>query len=168
MGRSITVAARPFRCVDKGGGQEGGIKPHVHDTSRVTVSSTPACSANRNSVRSSNKHQIHISAPPLRSIKRTSVSFANKQQSQIFFISSSKARTKQTLSSTIRRNIQIIPLPVGEQPEQSQAQEVPSLIFHGVICLLPFLWGRFPKRGFSKSCNYPVFLLSDAAIVCYL
>ena len=37
-----------------------------------------------------------------------------------------------------------------------------------VICLIPFFWDKFSKKGFSKYCNYPVFILSDAGIVCYL
>ena len=41
-------------------------------------------------------------------------------------------------------------------------------IFHGVICLLPFLWDKFSKNKISRYFNYTVFLLSDNAIVCYL
>ena len=68
---------------------------------------TPARSSKRTSIRSANKHHIQISTTPARSINRTSVSSANKQQSQISFISTSKERTKHTISSTIRRKRQI-------------------------------------------------------------
>ena len=70
--------------------------------------------------------------------------------------------------TTIEAMLTGVPVPVREQPAHPQAQEVPPLIFHGVICLLPFLWDKFAKNEFSKSCKYPVFLLSDTAIVCYL
>ena len=60
-------------------------------------------SAKRTSVRFAKKHQSHISATPEISTKRTSVSSANKHQSQILFISTSKERTKYTVSSAIHR-----------------------------------------------------------------
>ena len=37
-----------------------------------------------------------------------------------------------------------------------------------VICLLSFLSDKFLKNEFYKSCDYPVFLLSDTPIICYL
>ena len=100
------------------------------------------------SVRSANKHQSQLLATPESSTKRNSVRSANKQQSQISFISTSKARIKHTVSVTIHRKRQITPVPVGEHPAHSQAQEVPLLICHGVICLLPFLWDKFMKKAF--------------------
>ena len=76
-------------------------------TVRGRGSATLERSTKRTSVRSTNKHQSRILTTPARSTKRTSVISANKQQSQISFISTRKARTKHTVSSTIRRKRQI-------------------------------------------------------------
>ena len=76
-------------------------------TARGRGSATPKSSVKNTSVRSANKHQSQLSTTPARSTKRTSVSSANKQQIEISFISTSKARTKHTVSFTIRRKRQI-------------------------------------------------------------
>ena len=82
-------------------------------TARGRGGGTLASSVKKNFVRSANKHQIQISNTLAISTKRTSVSSANKQQSRILFISTRKARTKHTVSSTIPRKRQIMPVPVG-------------------------------------------------------
>ena len=117
-------------------------------TAKGRGGSTPERYAKRTSVRSANKYHSQLSPTLVSSNKRTSVSSTNKQQSHILFISEIKTRTKHTMSSTIRRKRQITPVLVGEQPSHSQAQGVPSLICHGVILLLPFLWENLRKRIF--------------------
>ena len=101
-------------------------------------------------------------------------------------VSTSKERTKHTVSYKIHRKRQImindddidvydggdvygVTVPVGEshKPAHSQAQDVLSLICHGVICLLTFIWDKLSKKELSKSCNYPVFLLSYTESVRY-
>ena len=104
------------------------------------------------------------------STKSTLVSFSNKQQIQISFISTSKASTKHTVYSVLRRKRKTTPVPLGEQPLHSQNQEVLLLFFHGVIFLLRFLWDKFPKNEFIspiRYCNYMLFVnaLDDFALL---
>ena len=63
-----------------------------------------------------------------------------------------------------------VPVPFGEQPEARTLTipRGPVVDFHAVICLLPFIWDKFFENMIFKSCNYTAFLLSDAAILCYL
>ena len=53
------------------------------------------------------KHQIKLLTTPASSTKITSVRSTIKHQSQVYFTSTSKARTKHTVSSTICRKRQI-------------------------------------------------------------
>ena len=76
-------------------------------TEKGRGSATPESSANRNSIRYANKQQSQLSNTPSSSTKRTSVRSANKQQIQILLISTIKARTKHTVSSTIHTKRQI-------------------------------------------------------------
>ena len=76
-------------------------------TERGRGSDTTERSAKRTSARSAKKHQSQLLTTPASSTKMTSSRSTNKQQSQILFISTSKVRTKNTVSSTIRRKRQI-------------------------------------------------------------
>ena len=66
-----------------------------------------ASSAKSTSVRSNKRHQSQLLTTPARSTKRTPVISSNIQQSQISLISTRNARTKHTVSFTIRRKRQI-------------------------------------------------------------
>ena len=85
-----------LKSIEEGLGQQGGGR-----------GATPERSSKRTSVRSANKHQSHLWTTPESSTKRNSVRYTNKQQSQISVISTSKSRTKLTVSSTILRKRQI-------------------------------------------------------------
>ena len=89
----------------------GKVKPKIQrrrvGTARGRGSDTLESSSKRTFVISANKNQSQISTTPDSSNKRTAVISYNKQQIQILFISTSKTRTKHTMSSTILRKKQI-------------------------------------------------------------
>ena len=63
-----------------------------------------------------------------------------------------------------------VTLHVREQPAVSTLADPrgPTVDLSWRYLSPPFSLGKFSLQGFSKSCNYPVFLLSDTVIVCYL